>query len=160
MWPANQSASTLSSTARACHTLRMRRSVSSTTCNVVDSRSTIRTPAEAALVGTPSTDMDPCRAFEVPLAWLSAETTAEDFITAGEGTAWRGAFEFRATRDVLALTLFLAEGDCSSVDTPTNPLERLRDHLVTATGWLAWCRWRLDGPQTAMATPDISPATG
>jgi len=109
--------------------------------------------------GTPSTDMDLGQAFEAPLAWLLAETTAEDFITAGEGTVWRGTFEFRATRDVLASTLFLAEVDCSSVDTGTNPLELLRDHLVTATGWLAWCRSRLDGLQLAMATPEIRLAT-
>jgi hypothetical protein len=95
------------------------------------------------------------KAFEVPLAWLWAETTAEDLIVAGEDAAWRGTFEFRATRDVLALTLFLADVDRSSADLPANCLELLRDHLAVATGWLAWCRSRLDGPQAAMGTPDL-----
>ncbi|MGI5182483.1 hypothetical protein ACQEVZ_40090 [Dactylosporangium sp. CA-152071] len=94
-------------------------------------------------------------AIEVPLAWLWAEAAAEDLIVAGEEAARRDAFEFRATRDVLAMTLFLADLDRSSADLPANCLELLRDHLAVATGWLAWCRSRLEEPQAAMSTPDI-----
>jgi hypothetical protein len=94
-------------------------------------------------------------AFDVPLAWLWAETTAEDLIAAGEDAVRPGTFEFRATRDVLALTLFLADVDRSSAGLPANCLQLLRDHLAVASGWLAWCRSRLDGPQAATSTPDM-----
>ncbi|WP_432992222.1 hypothetical protein [Dactylosporangium sp. CA-233914] len=89
---------------------------------------------------------------EVPRAWLWAETTAEDLIAAGEDAARRGTFEFRATRDVLALTLFLADADRSPAGLR---MELLHDHLAVATAWLAWCRSRLDGQQAAMRTPDM-----
>jgi hypothetical protein len=97
--------------------------------------------------------MEHAKALDVPIAWLWAEKVAEDIIRAGGGPVWPGSFEFRAARDVLALTLFLTEPDRSFGPTAVNQLERLRDHLGTATAWSAWCRCRLD--RLPAATADI-----
>lgn len=97
--------------------------------------------------------MEHAKVFDVPLAWLWAEQAAEDLIHAGRGPVWPGSFEFRAARDVLALTLFLTEPERSLDPTDTNQLELLRGHLGNATAWRAWCRSRLD--RLPAATADL-----
>jgi len=95
------------------------------------------------------------KALEVPIFWLWAEQTAEDLVVASQGMGSPAIFEFRATRDVLALTLFLAEVDRSSADLPVGRLELVRDYLAVAPRWLTWCRSRLDAAEAATGASDI-----
>jgi hypothetical protein len=69
-------------------------------------------------------------AAEVPLAWFTAEQTAHELIA---GRLPMATFEYRATRDVLALTIYL-------LPEPARP-DMIRDHLIH--GWPAWCQSRL-----------------
>jgi hypothetical protein len=82
---------------------------------------------------------------DVPIAWLWAEQTAEDLIAASDGPVSPAAFEFRATRDVLALTVFLT-GVAAHSTVPTRHLAVIRERLSGTSEWLAWCTSRLDGP--------------
>jgi hypothetical protein len=94
-------------------------------------------------------------ALEVPILWLWAEKMAEDMIVASEGRAPQATFEFRATRDVLTLTLLLADVHRSSADLPVDCLELTRDHLSVTPRWLVWCGSRLDAPNVAAGASDI-----
>jgi hypothetical protein len=66
----------------------------------------------------------------VPLAWFTAEQAAHDLIAGRMPTA---TFEYRATRDVLALTIFLLPWP------PRN--DHMRDCL--GDGWQEWCQAKL-----------------
>jgi hypothetical protein len=85
---------------------------------------------------------------EVPVAWLSAETGAEDLIALSAGRVSPATFEFRATRDVLALTLFLTAGT-SGVRVSTDRLHLLHRQLAVTTQWLVWCQAGLLGTGAA-----------
>jgi hypothetical protein len=94
-------------------------------------------------VATPFTDMASGNALEVPIFWLRAEKTAEDLIMASEGVASPATFEYRTTRDVLALTIFLVDLDQWSTEVPIGHLKLIRDHLAIPPQWLEWSRSRL-----------------
>ncbi|MEV0408526.1 hypothetical protein [Actinoallomurus sp. NPDC050550] len=64
------------------------------------------------------------------MAWFTAEQTAHELIAGRLPTAM---FEYRATRDVLALTIYLSPR-------PADP-DLIRDRLDD--GWPAWCQTRL-----------------
>jgi hypothetical protein len=91
-------------------------------------------------------------ALEIPIAWLWAEKAAEDLIMATEEAAAPATFEFRATRDVLALTLFLASTNRSPVDPPAGSLALIRDYLAVTPRWLVWCQSFLASPDPAAGT--------
>jgi hypothetical protein len=99
--------------------------------------------------------MAPGRALEVPFLWLWAETMAEDLIVAGQGRASPAAFEFRAARDVLALTFFLADVDRSYTEVSVECLELIRAPLSAAPQWLAWCRSSLDRLEAVTGASDM-----
>jgi len=94
-------------------------------------------------VVTPSTEGGGVLAVEVPVHWLWAEAAAHDLIADCDGRVWPGTFEFRATRDVLALTVFLAGVDPMAGNLPVRCLEVLRDRLAVEHEWLTWCRSNL-----------------
>jgi len=93
---------------------------------------------------TPSIEMAPDRLVGVPIVWLWAEQTAEDLIVASDGPVSPATFEFRATRDVLALTLFLT-GVAARSAVSTRHLAVIRNRLSVTSEWMAWCASRLDG---------------
>jgi hypothetical protein len=95
------------------------------------------------------------KALEVPIFWLWAEKVAEDLIAAGHGMQSPATFEYRATRDVLALTLFLAEVDRTWADLPVGCLERIRDHMAIAPRWLNWCRSGLAAAEVVAGASDM-----
>jgi hypothetical protein len=64
------------------------------------------------------------------MAWFTAEQTAHELIA---GRLPRSTFEYRATRDVLALTIYLSPKSAH----PGLIRDRLDD------GWPAWCQARL-----------------
>ena len=76
---------------------------------------------------------------EVPIAWLWAEKNADDLIALSAGRVSQVTFEYRAARDVLALTLFLT-GEASGTSMSPDHLLVLSRHLAITTRWLSWCR--------------------
>lgn len=71
-----------------------------------------------------------------PMTWLCAEWAAESFIT-GTCRVHAGAFDFRAARDVLALTLW--HGRHSAPIAPGTILSRpFRKRLADDMEWQSW----------------------
>jgi hypothetical protein len=105
-------------------------------------------------VVTPSTEMDRSEDVDVPIGWWWAEHVAEDLIAAHEGPVSPATFQFRATRDVLALTLFLTGTAGKADDLPASYLELIADRLCDAADWLAWCRSRLGRQVAATGVAD------
>lgn len=91
-------------------------------------------------------------ALQVPVCWLWAEKAAGDLIAASDVAVSPATFEFRTTRDVLALTLFLADLDRSSGEVPADCLELIRDHLAVTLNWLRWCQSGLDAAAHVVAS--------
>jgi len=89
--------------------------------------------------------MGPGGPVDVPFEWLWAEQLAHDLIAASDGPVSSATFEFRAARDVLALTLFLI-GVAAYPTAPTRQLAAIHERLSSTSEWLAWCTSRLDGP--------------
>jgi len=89
----------------------------------------------------------------VPMAWLCAEFTAENLIASAEGTIAPATFEFRATRDVLALTILFSGGIHGPGDLSAGQLGILRNRLVAGQRWLAWCEAQFD--VHTMASTDL-----
>ncbi|GJF35087.1 hypothetical protein KNE206_77870 [Kitasatospora sp. NE20-6] len=75
---------------------------------------------------------------DVPLAWLCAQEAARRLIAAGTASWPRASFEYRATHDVLALTLIL-EGVTASFFGPTS--HEIADLLVRLEDDVAWALW-------------------
>jgi hypothetical protein len=99
--------------------------------------------------------MAPDGPVDVPIAWLEAEQVAQDLIAAAsDGPVSPARFEFRATRDVLALTLFLT-GVAARSTVPTRHLEVIRERLSETSEWLAWCTSRLDGPVVSTGAANL-----
>src|SRR3954447_20967438 len=104
------------------------------------SRSTTRTPAAPAPVVTPSTRDDrPGEGGDVPVGWFAVEQAAEILITSAGKAMSAATFQFRATRDVLALTLLLAGFTDPIVDLPRRQLRLVRDLLSVDQRWQLWC---------------------
>jgi hypothetical protein len=82
---------------------------------------------------------------DVPIAWLWAEQAAEELIATSDGPLSPATFEFRATRDVLALTLFVTGIAARPGDLPARDLALIRDRLSVMSDWMAWCGSRLAG---------------
>jgi hypothetical protein len=98
--------------------------------------------------------MAPAEPLDVPIRWLGAEQTAEDLIVSCEGRVSPATFEFRATRDVLALAHFLADAERHPADLCLGWLELTHDGLA-AHRWLAWCRSRLDRADMFIGATDM-----
>ena len=81
---------------------------------------------------------------EVPMAWLWAEYAAEDLIARTGSPSPSAIFEFRAARDVLALTMLFTGMASRAHDPSTEQLELIRDLVCAGVGWLDWCDSRLD----------------
>lgn len=92
---------------------------------------------------------------DMPMAWLWAEQTAENLIAHADGSVSPATFGFRATRDVLALTLLLTGIAHQAGGISTSQLELIRDHLSVDTRWSAWCQSRLDGTGTVTTSTDL-----
>src|SRR3954468_22480646 len=91
----------------------------------------------------------------VPVGWFAVEHAAEILI-GSTGTAMSPAtFQFRATRDVLALTLLLA-GITGPADGLSRPqLGLVRDLLADDQQWQAWCRTGLLSASPVMGHADL-----
>jgi hypothetical protein len=80
---------------------------------------------------------------DVPMAWLWAEQGAEDLIRRADASVSPVGFEFRAARDVLALTmLFSGFADGASALSACQ-LKVIRRRLSAGSQWLPWCQSRL-----------------
>jgi hypothetical protein len=90
---------------------------------------------------------------DVPIAWLWAEQAGESLIAQSDSPLSPATFEFRAARDVLALTMLLAGIASRAPDLSASQLELIRDLLFADGPWLDWCDSRLGvaGP----AGPDL-----
>ncbi|MEV5440595.1 hypothetical protein AB0K80_32020 [Streptomyces sp. NPDC052682] len=80
----------------------------------------------------------------VPMAWLYAEYIAEELLRSGDLMP-PTSFEFRAGRDALALTIFLADtdGELSGIRVVTQ-LETWLSLTAYDQPWQEWVRERLD----------------
>jgi hypothetical protein len=99
--------------------------------------------------------MRPGGPLEVPVVWLWAEQAAERLIAASDGSASPATFEFRATRDVLALTLFLTGVAARPAELSTRQLALIQDRLPGASQWLAWCASRLETETVVAGGADL-----
>jgi hypothetical protein len=90
---------------------------------------------------------------DVPMAWLWAEQAGADLITHTDSSLSPATFEFRAARDVLALTMLLAGIASRADDLSASQLEFIRDLLSAGGPWLDWCDSRLDVADPAV--PDL-----
>lgn len=91
----------------------------------------------------------------IPLLWLCAQDTARVLIEEG-GPSWpQASFEYRATHDVLALSVLLA---CpgSEEELERRALRRLVDNDVE---WAMWCESRLTCGAPALSSPDLAVAS-
>src|SRR5258708_10469241 len=90
---------------------------------------------------------------DVPIAWLWAEQAGKSLIAHADRSLSPATFEFRAARDVLALTMLLAGIASRAPDLSASQLELIRDLLFADGPWLDWCDSRLGvaGP----AGPDL-----
>lgn len=88
------------------------------------------------------------------MAWLWAEQAAEELILHVTGPTSPALFEFRATRDVLTLTLVLTGLAAACPALSTNHLQLIHAQLSDGRQWLQWCRHRLDRTDTFHTTAD------
>jgi hypothetical protein len=79
-----------------------------------------------------------CRVWPAPMAWMYAECVAEDMVDDSGVALHRGQFEFRAVRDVLALTTFLLEREHAE-QMLTRRLHLITDRLSPGGRWHDWC---------------------
>jgi hypothetical protein len=86
---------------------------------------------------------------EVPMAWLWAEYAAEGLIARTGSPLPSAIFEFRAARDVLALTMLFTGIADRAHDLSIDQLELVRDLVCAGGPWLTWCDSRLDAADTA-----------
>ncbi|MFC8277547.1 hypothetical protein ACFUJR_34430 [Streptomyces sp. NPDC057271] len=90
------------------------------------------------------------------MAWLCAQESARILIEEG-GVSWpQASFEYRATHDVLALSVLLARLDAED----ELQLERraLRGLLDNDVEWATWCESRLMCGASALSLPDLAVA--
>lgn len=88
---------------------------------------------------------------DLPLAWWSIEQTAESIISSGNVALLPAAFEFRAARDVLGLTLLLTGPPEYSSDVcgfPKSAMCHVQELLRDDEAWRAWI-------STGLASADI-----
>lgn len=79
---------------------------------------------------------------DIPILWLSLEHAAETVITRAYGRVSNATFQYRAARDVLALS-FLLRGHTAS--TPSeNSLKSIRPHLIDGSQWCEWSSSHLE----------------
>ena len=83
------------------------------------------------------------------MAWLWAEHVAEGLIARTGSPLPSAIFEFRAARDVLALTMLFTGIASRAHDPFIDQLELMRDLLCAGTPWLSWCDSQLDAADPA-----------
>ncbi|MEV5541711.1 hypothetical protein AB0L13_33200 [Saccharopolyspora shandongensis] len=89
---------------------------------------------------------------DIPILWLSLEYAAETLVTRAYGRVSNATFQYRAARDVLALSLLLSGHTAS---TPSeNGLKSIRSHLVDGSQWCEWCSSQLESVLAELSTAD------
>jgi hypothetical protein len=91
---------------------------------------------------------------EVPMAWFWAESVAEDLILRMDSPAPLNPFGFRATHNVLSLTMLLSGIARCAHDLAVGQLEVIRDLVSMGGTWVDWCDSRLsdaDAPAPCLA---------
>lgn len=80
---------------------------------------------------------------DVPMAWFWAGSVAEDLILRMDSPAPLSPFGFRATHNVLSLTMLFSGIASSAHDLAIEQLEVIRDLVSMGGAWVGWCDSRL-----------------
>ena len=79
---------------------------------------------------------------DIPIVWLSLEDAADSLIVSACGRVSNATFDYRATRDVLALSLLL---NGHTWGAPSHEsLKSIRLYLTDGSQWWHWCSSNLE----------------
>jgi hypothetical protein len=96
------------------------------------------------VTGTPDLD--------IPILWFSLENQADALICTAHGRVSNATFQYRAARDVLALSFLISN------QTPDDPLDlrlkTLSPHLTNSSQWLDWCSSHLAQTLSGLSAAD------
>jgi len=86
---------------------------------------------------------------DIPIVWLSLEDAADNLILSAYGRISNATFDYRATRDVLALSLLLNGHTWGAPSHET--LKSMRPYLTDGSRWWHWCSSNLEFALAALS---------